>query len=137
MIIPWYGKLSNIPDGFALCDGTNGTPDLRDRFLVGIGNSYSLGDTGGMNAVAIQKENLPSDGLSGFGYVINGVYFTWKSAFGKTSGEYDHLSTVDGSNSWKSTAYYSSFDIVLSNNWKGTKMENRPPYFAVYYLMKL
>lgn len=48
MIVPWYGKLSNIPDGFALCDGTNGTPDLRDRFLVGIGNSYSLDDTGGM-----------------------------------------------------------------------------------------
>ena len=41
-ILPWYGALGSIPTGYALCNGSNGTPDLRDRFLVGAGSSYSL-----------------------------------------------------------------------------------------------
>ena len=43
MIILWYGDTSNIPNGFALCDGTNDTPDLRDKFVVGA--SDSTGDS--------------------------------------------------------------------------------------------
>lgn len=43
----WFGSLASIPTGFALCDGTQGTPDLRDRFLVGAGDTYNPDDTGG------------------------------------------------------------------------------------------
>lgn len=46
-IIMWSGTTSNIPTGFALCDGNNGTPDLRDRFIIGAGNTYTAGATGG------------------------------------------------------------------------------------------
>lgn len=46
-IVLWYGGLGSIPAGWALCDGTSGTPDLQDRFVVGAGGSYSPGDTGG------------------------------------------------------------------------------------------
>ncbi len=46
-IIMWSGSIGNIPAGWALCDGSNGTPDLRDRFIVGAGNSYAVGATGG------------------------------------------------------------------------------------------
>ena len=35
MIINWYGSIASIPVGFVLCDGSNGTPDLRDKFIVG------------------------------------------------------------------------------------------------------
>lgn len=35
MIIMWSGSISTIPDGWFLCDGSNGTPDLRDKFVVG------------------------------------------------------------------------------------------------------
>ena len=52
-ILPWYGKSSDIPEGFALCDGTKGTPDLRNRFLVGAGSNYALGDTGGEDQVTL------------------------------------------------------------------------------------
>jgi hypothetical protein len=38
------GSLASIPTGWHLCDGTNGTPDLRDRFVVGAGNSRHGGD---------------------------------------------------------------------------------------------
>jgi len=47
MIILWHGAIVNIPSGFVLCDGTHGTPDLRDKFLVGAGNGYAVGANGG------------------------------------------------------------------------------------------
>lgn len=46
-IIIWSGLVVNIPPGFVLCDGTLGTPDLRDRFVVGAGASYAVDATGG------------------------------------------------------------------------------------------
>ena len=46
-VIMWYGNVNNIPSGWALCNGQNGTPDLRDRFVVGAGSTYALGATGG------------------------------------------------------------------------------------------
>jgi microcystin-dependent protein len=52
MIMMWYGDISEIPDGWALCDGNNGRPDLRDRFIVGVGTTYALGDTGGATGFA-------------------------------------------------------------------------------------
>jgi len=47
IICIWSGSIATVPPGWALCDGTNGTPDLRDRFLVGAGGSESPGATGG------------------------------------------------------------------------------------------
>jgi len=34
MILLWYGSIASIPAGFALCNGSNGTPDLRNKFIV-------------------------------------------------------------------------------------------------------
>jgi hypothetical protein len=46
-IILWSGSVASIPAGWQLCNGTNGTPDLRDRFVVGAGSTYNPGNTGG------------------------------------------------------------------------------------------
>lgn len=47
IIVAWYGSIASIPDGWALCDGTQGTPDLRDKEIVGAGTTYSPDDEGG------------------------------------------------------------------------------------------
>src|SRR5690554_5897142 len=52
-IILWSGPIANIPAGWALCNGDNGTPDLRNRFIVGAGSTYSVGDTGGTDSVTL------------------------------------------------------------------------------------
>ncbi len=46
-ILLWSGSIATIPAGWALCDGSQGTPDLRDRFLLGAGGSFNPGNTGG------------------------------------------------------------------------------------------
>ncbi len=43
----WAGAIVNIPAGFILCDGNGGTPDLRNRFVVGAGDTYAPDDSGG------------------------------------------------------------------------------------------
>ena len=47
LIAIWSGSIGSIPSGWVLCDGTNSTPDLRNSFILGAGNSYSVGQTGG------------------------------------------------------------------------------------------
>lgn len=51
-VIMWFGTLGAIPDGWALCNGSGGTPDLRDRFVVGAGTTYALGATGGSDTTS-------------------------------------------------------------------------------------
>jgi hypothetical protein len=47
VILMWSGSTGTIPTGFALCDGSNGTPNLRNRFVVGAGDTFNPGTTGG------------------------------------------------------------------------------------------
>jgi hypothetical protein len=46
-IIIWSGAIIDIPAGYVLCDGNNGSPDLRDKFIVGAGSTYAVGASGG------------------------------------------------------------------------------------------
>ena len=46
-IVIWSGSIVDIPDGWQLCDGTNGTPDLDDKFVRGAGDLRPVGATGG------------------------------------------------------------------------------------------
>jgi len=47
IICLWYGAIVDIPDGWVICDGDNGTPDLRNRFIVGAGGAIGVHGTGG------------------------------------------------------------------------------------------
>ena len=65
LICMWSGAIANIPSGWHLCDGTNNTPDLRDRFIVGAGNSYNVGATGGANSRSVTIADTISISISG------------------------------------------------------------------------
>lgn len=56
----WSGSINSIPDGWALCDGTNGTPDLRERFVVGSASGINPGTTGGASSYSLSVDQLPS-----------------------------------------------------------------------------
>jgi microcystin-dependent protein len=59
-IVLWYGSVANVPPGWAVCDGTNGTPDLRDKFILGAGSTYNYGQSGGSANVTLSNAHLPS-----------------------------------------------------------------------------
>ncbi len=46
-IVLWANAIGSIPAGWQLCDGTNGTPDLRNKFVPGAGDTYAVDETGG------------------------------------------------------------------------------------------
>ncbi len=59
MIVLWSGTIATIPAGWALCDGTLGTPDLRDRFILAAGGFFNPGDNGGSS---IHAHTFTGDG---------------------------------------------------------------------------
>ena len=153
-IITWYGALGSIPSGFVLCDGSNGTPDLRNRFIVGAGNSYTLGATGGAATVALTTAQMPSHNHSASIGNANTSYLSkvqfanswsyknpvslstngtsaWCQAGEESGGGYD--ATMRFTNSLASHGH----SITISSNGSSQAHENRPPYYALYYIMKL
>lgn len=59
IIVMWSGSISNIPSGWLLCNGTNGTPNLSDRFVLGTINDAEIGNTGGSNSIVLTEPQLP------------------------------------------------------------------------------
>ena len=110
-IIMWSGAIANIPNGWALCDGTNGTPDLRDKFVVGAGTSYNPGNTGGEVFHTLTIAEMPRHNHS-HNYVSRGY------------GEGNASSATEGS------------DAPTSYTGGDQAHENRPPYYALAYIMR-
>ena len=59
-IIDWWGDINNIPEGFVLCDGRNGTPNILGRVTVGAGGEYNPGQTGGDTVFSLSMTTGPT-----------------------------------------------------------------------------
>lgn len=131
LISLWYGSIITIPSGWAICDGTNGTPDLRDRFVVGAGTSYAVGATGGTkDAVVVSHSHTATSTVSDPGHAHTGATATATGAYNGTK-----LVADDGTTG-TSTTGISVSTSVASTGVSGTNM-NLPPYYALAYIMKL
>ena len=130
-IILWSGSESDIPNGWALCNGqtVNGhtTPDLRDRFVVGAGtgSQYTIGDKGGEDRVTLTVNEMPSHSHT---YNFKGADF--KGAWDDDNYVYDaseHYKDRPQNDNQKST----------NSAGGGAAHENRPPYYALCYIMRV
>lgn len=146
-VLTWYGALGNIPSGFVICDGSNGTPDLRNRFVVGAGSDYTVGDTGGMASITLNTSQLPShnhgisiDGNGDHYHATMGEndanspfgIYAWGSYCGSRGGiDWDNNLHKTSTNGWH------SHSASIGNTGGNQAHENRPPYYALYYIMKL
>lgn len=151
-IIMWSGTIANIPAGWALCDGTNGTPNLRDRFIVGAGGAYAPGATGGVDSVALTEAQMPAHthyfnqntSVAGthvhltmhtqsgnvFGYDAT----THSSLFIQTTGTTQTLQSAQTSGAG---GHAHNVQGPTDSKGSGQAHENRPPYYALAYIMKL
>lgn len=70
VIAMWSGATTNIPAGWVLCNGANGTPDLRNRMVIGAGGNYAVGATGGATS-----HTTSSNGSHGHTTSSNGSHY--------------------------------------------------------------
>ena len=164
-IIMWSGTVNDIPVGFTLCDGSNASPDLRNRFIVGAGTSYNAGSTGGESSVQLTINEMPSHGHNGSTNNAGN-----HSHSGNTNNSGNHRHEIDGNNGNENgqasaphitadgkegqiafTEFSGNHSHSFSTNSSGShnhsvsinstggngSHENRPPYYALAYIMKL
>ena len=132
-ILPYNGDLDDIPENWALCDGKNGTPDLRDRFITGAGKAYALGNTGGENNIILSKTNLPKDAATS---VSGSVITSFKAGY-SYKGQYSWGKSTSGGKDANWCMDLGGFSATLFNGWNSTPIDIRPPYYALYYIMKI
>ncbi len=131
-IVLWSGAEKDIPSGWALCNGQNGTPDLRNRFVVGAGSNYSVGATGGSADVTLTADQMPKHNhwYAGDDYLTDvGSYGGYNPANSKVATTYGY----DASSSHSGNAA-----IFVTSDTGGNKAhENRPPFYALCYIMRI
>lgn len=123
-ILPWdpvirdkegnpTGQLHTLPDGWAICNGINGTPNLVDRFLIGAGDLKRVGNTGG-------RKDIPDDGKHAHS--------------GKTGVTKERGVKKENGNDGKHTHTHSH---TISEDGKHNHGgDNLPPYYTLIYIIK-
>lgn len=106
IITLWYGSIGSIPAGWILCNGAGGSPDLRNRFLVGAGDTYAVDAAGG----AVNHNH----GFTGDG----------------------HFHTLTGGTVLAAGALFNSVTTSSNTVGTTDNGSSLPPYYALCYIMK-
>lgn len=152
----WSGSVATIPSGWVLCNGSNGTPDLRGRFIIGAGGDYNPDSTGGSATQTLISGNLPAhthtiSGVSGTGgshtHAVSDPghthAYTVVSGFGALAGG-SGVGLASTSTSASGTGitinsaadHTHTFSGTTSSVGSGTAFSILPPYYALAYIMK-
>ncbi len=131
-IIMWSGATNAIPSGWVICDGNNSTPDLRNRFVVGAGDSYAVDATGGADSVTLTVDQIPAhthtwdrqDAQNDVGYRPWPASNNDCKRTTANTGDNTHSHTISGNTGDQGGTMGQSFSIL-------------PPYYALCYIMKL
>ena len=130
-IIMWSGATNNIPSGWVICDGNNGTPDLTNKFVIGAGNTYAVNATGGSkDAVVVSHSHGITEPHSGQGHKHTMEYTNTDSNDGRSEESGD-----GGSSGTHDTSFATTGITINSEGVSGTD-KNLPPYLALAYIMK-
>lgn len=160
MIVMWSGSEATIPTGYALCNGSNGTPDLRDRMVMGAGSTYAVNAKGGSkDAVAVSHSHTASttvntnSSLTGWWDFKNrgGSSFATPILANSSGGKCTHTNRSNsgsygegyrgeaGSGSSRANLNmnhnHSGSTTVNTSGVSGTG-KNLPPYYALAFIMK-
>ena len=153
-IIMWSGDVA--PNGWAICDGENDTPNLSGRFIVGIGKTdqagatkYELGKSNvGQERVGITIAQLPDHTHSGTTNKDDGAHRhegnDWWSVTSWDSRNWGARRTVIGTDSAnyngiqsRNSEHQHSFTTSPNKDFKGESHENRPPFYALAYIIRV
>ena len=132
-IFLWSGSIGSIPAGYVLCNGSNGTPDLRDRFVVGAGSTYAVDATGGSaNAIVVSHTHTATSAVTDPGHTHS--YASAVFNCNQNSGQVQAGVTTTGTTASNTTGITVATTVDTAGT-SGTNA-NLPPYFALCYIMK-
>jgi len=146
-IIIWSGSSASIPSGWYLCNGSNSTPDLRDRFVVGAGSTYAVGNTGGSkDAIIVSHSHSGSTGSAGaHRHGLNGNTGGSTAVLGGQTSKVGGLSASPTNQSYVTSyggtnimeeAGDHSHSLSINSTGDSATNANLPPYYALCYIMK-
>lgn len=122
VIVAWSGTEEDVPEGWSVCNGENGTINLLDKFLLGSGPNHAVGETGGSEEVVLTIGQMPNHSHTFYDYRQNTAVFTVNA-----SGNYKTYVS-------KSSANFSTVATVQSGS--SEPHPNMPPYYALLYIQK-
>lgn len=144
-IIMWSGTIANIPIGWAICDGSSGTPDLTDRFVIAAGNSYAVYATGGSaDATLVSHSHTGTTASNG----AHSHKLRWRdsSAAAGVIPQIEFIAdwNTEGSGVGSQEAAVNSGPVSDHNHTFTTSSEgssatnaNLPPYYALAFIMRV
>ncbi|WP_367867906.1 hypothetical protein [Pedobacter sp. WC2423] len=113
MVLMWKGLLEDIPDGYELCE------ELRDRFVLGAGLTYALGDQGGENKHTLTIEEMPSHTHpTSTNPTSAGVHWPFKQGEGYATSNEESGAVGGGQAHNNMPLYYSLFYIIRKQLWQ-------------------
>lgn len=121
-IVIWSGSTSEVPSNWNLCDGTNGTPNLQDKFVLCAGSSYAVGATGGEATHILTTSEMPSH---------SHVQITGS----RDNGDGSYSGTYVAGNSNPMAQANSPYSTASTGG--SSAHNNMPPYYALAYIMKI
>ena len=136
-VIMWSGPANQIPPGWVLCDGTNGTPDLRNKFIVGAGDEYVVAATGGEEFHQLTIAEMPSHNHPindpGHSHQL-GEMGGWGA--GSSNNSQWRVDLNSPANAWSTYVETSKTGITVLNAGGDQPFDKRPPYYALCFIMK-
>ena len=145
LICMWSGSSSNIPNGWVLCNGSNNTPDLRDKFVLGAGKNYTVGATGGEKEVALTVAQMPSHShnIGNHSHSIENYTFQGSGGWSAQGIVLDRIAQAGGSsNRWYSVGNNVRAGSIAGDSNSSSVGDNKPhnnmpPYYSLCFIMKL
>lgn len=138
MILLWSGSVGSIPVGYYLCDGSNGTPDLRNRFLVGAGDAYAVNATGGSADAIVVSHNHTATSTSTVtdpGH-LHTVPYSGADVIGGSGSQPGYRGSGSSNTATATTGVTVATSTTVATSGTSGTGANLPPYYALCYIMK-